>query len=488
MINKIIDLIKQGENISVEFKKCSMSVSSSVYETVCSFLNRYGGDILLGVLDSGEIAGVAPENVSSMKKDFANTINNSQKLTPTFYATLTDYVIDGKVVLHVHIPESANVHRCCGRIYDRNEDGDYDVTDNTQIVADMYIRKQHTYTENRIFPCASMEDLRTDLISRARIMAANNRAGAHPWMQMTDVELMKSANLIIKDMSTGIHGITLAGILIFGKDTTILSALPHHRTDAILRIINIDRYDDRDDIRTNLIESYDRLRSFVRKHLNDVFYLESDIRVSLLDKISREIVVNMLIHREYSNAYPAKLIIENNKIYTENANRANGIGEIDINDFTPYPKNPVIARFFKEIGYADELGSGIRNTVKYTQLYSGAVPVFEEGNVFKTYIPNIHTNVVVPSNLRPESGPESGPESRPESRPESTLAQEILLLLKLGALSKAEIAKALGNRSISSGLKKQIKNLLNAGLIEMTIPDKPQSRLQKYKLRNSCRK
>ena len=86
-----------------------------------------------------------------MKKDFANTINNSQKLTPTFYATLTDYVIDGKVVLHVHIPESANVHRCCGRIYDRNEDGDYDVTDNTQIVADMRI---HGRLKNRLdIPC-----------------------------------------------------------------------------------------------------------------------------------------------------------------------------------------------------------------------------------------------------------------------------------------------------------------------------------------------
>lgn len=85
MINKIIDLINHGENISVEFKKCAAAVSSSVYETVCSFLNRCGGDIILGVLDNGEIVGVAPENVSSMKKDFANTINNSQKLTPTFY-------------------------------------------------------------------------------------------------------------------------------------------------------------------------------------------------------------------------------------------------------------------------------------------------------------------------------------------------------------------------------------------------------------------
>ena len=42
---------------------------------------------------------------------------------------------------------------------------------------------------------------------------------------------------------------------------------------------------------------------------------------------------------------------------------------------------------FREIGLADELGSGMRNTYKYTQLYSGQSPVFEEGDVFKTIIP-----------------------------------------------------------------------------------------------------
>jgi ATP-dependent DNA helicase RecG len=47
----------------------------------------------------------------------------------------------------------------------------------------------------------------------------------------------------------------MAGILLLGKDETIMAALPHHKTDAILRVENTDRYDDRDDIRTNLLES-----------------------------------------------------------------------------------------------------------------------------------------------------------------------------------------------------------------------------------------
>ena len=46
-----------------------------------------------------------------------------------------------------------------------------------------------------------------------------------------------------------------------------------------------------------------------------------------------------------------------------------------------------ISKVFREIGLADELGSGMRNTYKFTKLYSGGVPQFIEGDVFKTVIP-----------------------------------------------------------------------------------------------------
>ena len=52
----------------------------------------------------------------------------------------------------------------------------------------------------------------------------------------------------------------------------------------------------------------------------------------------------------------------------------------------PYPKNPVIASVFKEIGWAEELGSGVRNIVKYSKVYSGTIPEFIDGDVFKTKI------------------------------------------------------------------------------------------------------
>ena len=41
-------ILEIGETIAVEFKRCGNGIESDVYETVCSFLNRFGGDIFLG--------------------------------------------------------------------------------------------------------------------------------------------------------------------------------------------------------------------------------------------------------------------------------------------------------------------------------------------------------------------------------------------------------------------------------------------------------
>ena len=209
----------------------------------------------------------------------------------------------------------------------------------------------------------------------------------HPWLDMTDEEMLRSCGLILEDPGTNNEGVTLAAILLFGTDSRIMSVLPQHKTDAIFRVFNVDRYDDRDVVITNLIESYDRLMEFGKKHLNDVFTLDGIQRISARDAILREIISNLLMHRDFSSGYVPKLVIERDKIITENANLVHGHGDLNLKTFKPFTKNPPIAKVFREIGLADELGSGMRNSYKYTKLYSGEEPVFTEADVFTIIIP-----------------------------------------------------------------------------------------------------
>ena len=115
--------------------------------------------------------------------------------------------------------------------------------------------------------------------------------------------------------------------------------------------------------------------------------MEDTVNKSLRNILLREMVSNVLMHREYSSTYQAKFIIERERMYVENANRATKEGFITVDNLEPNPKNPIIAAFFRNIGYADQLGSGVRKLFKYCKFYSGKEPEFVEGDVFRIIVP-----------------------------------------------------------------------------------------------------
>ena len=175
--------------------------------------------------------------------------------------------------------------------------------------------------------------------------------------------------------------------MLLGKDDVILNVAPTYVTDALVRKVNVDRYDDREIIKTNLIESYSQLLDFGRKNLPDKFFLEGAVNKSLRNTIVREMVSNTLMHREFTSSYTAKFVIEKDRMYVENANRATKEGFITVDNLEPNPKNPIIAAFFRNIGYADQLESGVRKLFKYCKFYSGKEPEFVEGDVFRIIVP-----------------------------------------------------------------------------------------------------
>lgn len=386
-LTTIQSMLKIGETVAVEFKRCGNGIESDTYETVCSFLNRFGGDLFLGVLNDGTVSGVPKNAVSDMIKNFIKVVSNQALFSPTVYLVPEIIEFDeAHTIIHIHVPPSSEVHSYKKVIYDRVDDADIKITA-TGAIAQMYIRKQNIFTEKKIYPYAKFEDLRLDLLPKIRIMAQNHAGGTHPWISMDDTELLKSAGLYGRDIATGDEGFNLAAIMLLGKDDVILNVAPAYVTDAVVRKVNIDRYDDREVIKTNLIESYSRLMDFGKKHLPDKFFLENDVNKSLRNIILREMVSNVLMHREFTGSYTAKFVIEEERMYVENANRALGDGFITEDNLEPVSKNPIIASFFRNIGCADQLGSGVRNLFKYSKYYSGMLPEFVEGDVFRIIVP-----------------------------------------------------------------------------------------------------
>jgi ATP-dependent DNA helicase RecG len=289
----------------------------------------------------------------------------------------------------VQIPASSQIHDHAGVIYSREFECDLDVTQNQQKVSDIYIRKRNFFTEAQIFPFLKMEHFDVTLFEKARQIIRNNRSD-HPWLLVSEEQMLRDSTLWRIDFQTGQEGFTLAAALIFGKDSTIQSILPAYKVEAMVRIVNKDRWDDRINppLRTNLIDTYLQLKEFVNKHLPEKFYTQGDQRIDLRDKIFREVIGNVIVHREYSSALSTEMIITDTEVRITNPNKALFHGIIDANSFNPYPKNPNIRKFFTSFGWTDEIGSGIRNTNQYLPIYvPGAKPVFYENDTFVTEIP-----------------------------------------------------------------------------------------------------
>ncbi|MDR1590213.1 MAG: transcriptional regulator [Oscillospiraceae bacterium] len=276
------------------------------------------------------------------------------------------------------------------------------------------------------------------------------------------MDIMRSAGLYRFDQDLGYSGFTLAAILLFGREEVIASVLPGYVTDCILRRDDLDRYDDRLRVSCNLIEAYDKIMGFIAKHTLDRFYLEGALSVSPRDQIARELTSNILSHREFTSTIPAKVIIERDRIITENWCLPKLPGKLDPTTFTPQPKNPLIANFFVNIHYADTLGSGVRNLYKYTKIYTnGSEPELIESDLFRTIVP---LSLVGASDNAQTSDKMSDKQKTSDNESDKNTRDKLLTYLRGNGEVTAAEAAAVIDRATSTA-RRILTELVGDGLV-----------------------
>ena len=202
----------------------------------------------------------------------------------------------------------------------------------------------------------------------------------------------------------------------------------------------------------------------------------------------REALVNAIIHRDYAIlGSDIKVAIYDDMLeITSPGPLPDSMPIEDLGTGRSEIRNRTLAPIFKNLKLIEAWGSGIRKMRDELADYPEIGLVLQEtGHAFQVQFVK---KVKGESEPQPESrqsrgrvGAELQPESRPESQPES-LRDRVLGCLVSEVLSKAEISTVLGQKEISGQLNKIVRKLLTEGYIEYTIPEKPKSRLQKYRL------
>ena len=377
-ITDINTLLQVGERISFECKKCENQIPKSVWETYSSFANTVGGIIVLGITEHMEepdqakrfeITGV--NNPTKLKKEFFDTLNSNKVNRNILIEEDVDIVeYEGHSLLVINIPQVDYRQRpiyingnMMNGSFKRNYEGDYHCTEDD--VKAMIRDANDSGNDSVLMENYTMDDIDSNTLAayRNRFRTANMD---HVWNDYSDKDFLLNMGGYIIDRNTHREGLTLAGLLMFGKGLSIRERFDNIRMDY-LDMTNLqpdsrwsDRltYDGRWE--NNLYNFFMTVQSKLIKDLKRPFRLEGMERIddTAIHKAVREALTNLVIHSDYmitgvlkvekhddcfvfSN--PGSLKIPVMDIYTGGHSKA---------------RNPNMQAMFRMIGFGDNIGSG----------------------------------------------------------------------------------------------------------------------------------
>ena len=380
-------LLNKEESFDIEYKSAAGGFPGSFWETYSSFANTEGGIIVLGVSEKKEklhFDNLTHQQVTQYKKDFWSGANNKNTINLNLLQEKDVQELNhkGNTVLVFHIPNATWMQKPIyrtpnpfnGNTYKRNNEGDFKCSDEEvrRMFADASISTQSR--DSRILQGYSMDDIDMESLNQYRMLFSAIRPG-HAWLQLPLTEFLKRLGGYRKSRTKEEEGLTVAGILMFGKYQSIIDAecLPNYFPDYQEYFLDIQssRWSNRiwpdGTWEPNLFQFYRKVLPKLQSVLPQPFKLVNNTRVdeTATHIALRESFVNCLIHADINiNAsitikqYPDKIIFSNpGTLLISKAQYYAGGGE-------SICRNKALQTMFTMIGSAEKAGSGVDKIFK----------------------------------------------------------------------------------------------------------------------------
>ncbi|MEH2118933.1 RNA-binding domain-containing protein [Nostoc sp.] len=376
----ILDIEELAEGCDVEAKRASGrdgqgELPKSFFESYSAMANTYGGVIFLGIEEKPKgkfsLTGIAvPDRVL---KTLWDGLNNRQQISINL---LTDKMVEviavqDKQVIRIAVPRAKRSQRpvYVGQnpltgSYRRNYEGDYLCDEET--VKRMLAEQVEEVRDARLLENYGFDDIDPNTLKAYRNQFKATKPD-HPWLDQDDKEFLQSIGGWLRDRQTGKEGLTVAGLLMFGKLPSILEGVPHYVVD----------YQERPEPRTearwvdrvttdgtwsgNLYDFYRRVIQKLFSDLKVPFKLKGAKRVddTPVHEALREALINTLIHADYTGRVPIQII----KLPDMFLFRNPGVMRLPLEDAlqggTSDCRNRKLQKMFQLIGFSDQAGSGI---------------------------------------------------------------------------------------------------------------------------------
>ena len=438
---------------------------------VCGFANAEGGRLEIGRNDAGAVVGLA--DAQKLLEDLPNKIRDLLGILVSVNLRQSD----GKDLLEIVVDPYPNPISYRGHYYVRSGSTLQEIKG---AALDRFLLRRHGRTWDGVpVPGVSAADLSTAELRRFRDLASGGGRLETADLAVADAALVAKLNLVEGDY------LKRAAVLLFHDDperwiTGAFVKIGFFRSESDLVY--------HDTIHGNLFEQVAKTVDLLRTK-----YLKAAIRYSGLQRIERfpvpaaalrEAVLNALVHRDYATAAPVQI-----RVYPDRLNLWNPAVlpegwtvETLLGEHPSAPHNPVVAGAFFRRGDIETWGRGIRRIFEACRaagepeprLRSLASDLWLEFPFASDYLRDLSAAGQVAGEVTGGVAGEVTPEVTPEVRR--------MLSVVVGEMNRTEIMLALGLRDEKHFREHYQQTGIAAGVLEMTIPGKPKSRLQKYRL------